>query len=150
MEQWTRGPGEFNPGLFLLLHNNKAALTGAAGKTILMNRPKLSTDNRNLQAHRPGYEPPVPDPWKDAKLHNSALRLDLRRLRRNLVGGQKVSVVNRLLDANAAVARSLDWLGGTGDPCATCAAGDDLAKLGQFDPLAGDAAPSHVALGVSQ
>jgi hypothetical protein len=53
------------------------------------------------------------DALRAALLHNFALRLDLRRVRRDLVGPQQIVAINRLLDANAAVARSLEWLNGT-------------------------------------
>ena len=50
------------------------------------------------------------DPLKAAQLHNAALRLDLRRVRRNLVSAQHTIAVNRLLDATDAFGRALDWL----------------------------------------
>jgi hypothetical protein len=52
------------------------------------------------------------DPLWAAQLHTAAQRLDLRRIRRDLVGSHKIATVDRLLDVNAAVARSLAWLNG--------------------------------------
>jgi hypothetical protein len=52
------------------------------------------------------------DPLRAAQLHNFALRLDLRRARRDLVGSQQVVAVNRLLDATDAFGRALQWLQG--------------------------------------
>jgi hypothetical protein len=51
------------------------------------------------------------DTLRAAQLHTAAQRLDLRRIRRELVGSHKIATVDRLLDVNSAVARSLDWLG---------------------------------------
>ena len=62
-----------------------------------------------------------------AQLHNSALRLDLRRLRRDLVGAREMAVINRLLDVNAAVARSLEWLNGKAE-----VPRDDFTELDQI------------------
>ena len=67
------------------------------------------------------------DPLRAAQLHNFALRLDLRRVRRDLVAPRKIAVVNRLLDVNAAVSRSLDWLNGRGD-----GTNEDLVTLEQL------------------
>ena len=76
-----------------------------------MNANSITTGNDVPQA-RTRYCPPREDPLKAAQLHNFALRLDLRRARRDLVGSHKIAAVNRLLDVNAAVARSLEWLTG--------------------------------------
>jgi len=55
------------------------------------------------------------DPLRAAQLHNFALRLDLRRARRDPVGSHKIATIDRLLHVNAAVARSLEWLNGKAD-----------------------------------
>jgi cob(I)alamin adenosyltransferase len=70
---------------------------------------------------------PREDPLKAAQLHNFALRLDLRRARRDLVGSHKIAAVDRLLDVNAAVARSLEWLNGKAE-----AVRDDFEALEHF------------------
>ena len=67
------------------------------------------------------------DLLRAAQLHNSALRLDLRRLRRDLVGAREMAIIDRLLDVNAAVARSLEWLNGKAEPMH-----DELAALEQL------------------
>ena|SRR5882672_12282001 len=67
------------------------------------------------------------DPLKAAQLHNLALRVDLRKARRELVGSHKIAAINRLLDVNAAVSRSLAWL--RGGPEAT---DDGLEECGQL------------------
>lgn len=67
------------------------------------------------------------DLLKAAQLHTAAQRLDLRRIRRDLVGSHKIATVDRLLDVNAAVARSLEWLNGKAeDPR------DDFTELEQL------------------
>jgi hypothetical protein len=70
----------------------------------------------------PGY------PLRAAQLHNFALRLDLRRLRRSLVGGGRIVAVDRLLAVDAAVACSLEWPSGKTETVP----GD----YGALDPLA--------------
>jgi hypothetical protein len=76
-----------------------------------VNANSITTGNAVPQV-RTRYCPPREDPLKAAQIHNFALRLDLRRARRDLVGSHKQAAVNRLLDVNAAVARSLEWLTG--------------------------------------
>jgi hypothetical protein len=71
-----------------------------------------TSENADRQAAHPRYCPPKPDPLRAAQLHTAAQRLDLRRVRRDLVGSHKIATVDRLLDVNAAVARSLAWLNG--------------------------------------
>lgn len=84
---------------------------------------------------------PREDLLKAAQLHNFALRLDLRRVRRELVGSHKTAAINRLLDVNAAVSRSLAWLRGGLDPM------DDLVEFGQ---LAIESGSMPDAVGVHQ
>lgn len=67
------------------------------------------------------------EPLRVAQLHNLALRLDLRRVRRDLVGSHRVATLDRLLDVNAAVARSLEWLNGKAE-----ATHDDFEAMEQF------------------
>ena len=77
-----------------------------------MNEPTVPHATTQCNPTRPRFCSSREDPLKAAKLHNFALRLDLRRARRDLVGSHKIAAVNRLLDVNAAVARSLEWLTG--------------------------------------
>ena len=76
-----------------------------------MNESHVTTRNNAQQAH-PRYSPPLQDPLKQAAIANGSLKINLRRLRRDLVGAHKLATVDRLLDVNAAVARSLAWLNG--------------------------------------
>jgi hypothetical protein len=102
-------------------------------------RTERITGNDNLQ--------PRP-PWEDlraAQLHNSALRLDLRRLRRDLSGSCEMAVINRLLDVNAAVARSLERLNGKAEPMH-----DELAALEQFAIDPGTLPGTAVSVGGTQ
>jgi hypothetical protein len=85
---------------------------------------------------------PREDPLKAAHLHNFALRIDLRRARRELVGSHKMAAVNRLLDVNAAVSRSLAWLRGGPD-----ATDDGVEEFGQ---LAIESGAMPDAVGVPQ
>jgi hypothetical protein len=81
-------------------------------------------------------------PLKSAQLHNFALRLDLRRARGELVGSHKTAAVNRLLDVNAAVSRSLAWLRGDLNGM------DDIAE--EFAQLAIELGATSDAVGVPQ
>jgi hypothetical protein len=94
------------------------------------------------QPQRPRYCPSQVDQLRAAKLHNSSLKLSLRQLRGDLSGPQKTAVINRLLDVNAAVARSLEWLNGKAE-----ATHDELAALEQ---LAMEPGTLPGAVGVSQ
>jgi hypothetical protein len=85
----------------------------------------LSSKPENV-SRQPRPQPPS-DPLRDAQLHNFALRLDLRRARRNVVGSRHLAAIDRLLDANAALSRSLDWLNGKAE-----AVSDDFEALAQF------------------
>ena len=106
-----------------------------------MNANSITTGNDVPQA-RTRYCPPREDPLKAAQIHNFSLRLDLRRARRDLVGSHKIAAVNRLLDVNAAVARSLEWLNGKAG-----AAGEEFLGLEQLAIEPGAVAD---AVGVSQ
>jgi len=77
-----------------------------------MNASDSSTSNRNPQTYP---SPAREDPLREAVIANASLKLHLRRLRCNLVGAQKIGVINRLLDVNAAVALALEWLSGKAD-----------------------------------
>jgi hypothetical protein len=105
-----------------------------------------TSENADRQAAYPRHCPPRPDPLRAAQLHNFALRLDLRRLRRDLAGPRQLATTNRLLDVTDAIGRALSWLSATGQPGTTCAAGDQLAELGQLVPLAMDAAAAPEAV----
>jgi hypothetical protein len=83
--------------------NSKAACQGGQNGKQSVNTLSCNAENATRQAA-------VQDPLRAAQLHNFALRLDLRRVRRNLVGAQHVVVVNRLLDATAAFGRALEWM----------------------------------------
>jgi hypothetical protein len=72
----------------------------------------ITLENTSRQANKPRYSPPLQDPLKQAAIANGSLKINLRRLRRDLVGAHKLATVDRLLDVNAAVARSLVWLNG--------------------------------------
>jgi hypothetical protein len=109
-----------------------------------------TSENADRQAACPRYCPPGTDPLRDAVVANASLKLHLRRFRRDLVGPRQLATTNRLLDASDAIGRALSWLGATGAPCATSVADDELAELGQLDPLAMDAAAKPEAVGVSQ
>jgi hypothetical protein len=84
-----------------------------------VNANSITTGNDVPQA-RTRYCPPREDPLKAAQIHNVALRLDLQRARRDLVGSHKLVAISRLLDVNAAVARSLEWLNGKADATDDC------------------------------
>jgi hypothetical protein len=92
-----------------------------------MNEPNVPHATTTCNPTNPSYSPPGRDPLRAAQLHNFAQRLDLRRARRDLVGSRKIATVDRLLDVNAAVARSLDWLNGKAE-----ATRDGFAALEQF------------------
>jgi hypothetical protein len=79
--------------------------------------------------------PPRESPLKAAQLHTAAQRLDLRRVRRDLVGSHKIATVDRLLDVNAAVSRSLERLNGKAEAVA-----DDFEALDQLPIEPGDVA----------
>lgn len=91
-----------------------------------MNATINTSENADRQAAYPHYCPPRPDPLRAAQLHTAAQRLDLRRARRDLVGSHKIATVDRLLDVNAAVSRSLEWLNSKAE-----AVPDDFAAPGQ-------------------
>jgi hypothetical protein len=92
-----------------------------------MNEPTVPHATTQCNSTRPRFCPSRQDPLKAAQTHNFALRLDLRRARRDLVGSHKQAAVNRLLHVNAAVSRSLAWLRGGPD-----AIDDGLEEFGQL------------------
>jgi hypothetical protein len=100
-----------------------------------VNANSTTTGNDVPQA-RSRYCPPREDPLKAARIHNFSLRLDLRRARRDLVGSHKIAAVNRLLDVNAAVARSLEWL--TGKAGVTHEEFVELEQLAMAEPAMPD------------
>jgi hypothetical protein len=92
-----------------------------------MNEPNVPHTTITCNPIRQSCCPPRENPLRAAQLHNFAQRLDLRRVRRNLVGAQRVVAVDRLLDVNAAVSRSLEWLNGKAE-----AVPDDFEALDQL------------------
>ena len=106
-----------------------------------MNATQSTPENAARQPHQ-SYSPQREDPLRGAMIANASLKLHLRRLRADLTGPHKVGAVNRLLDVNAAVARSLEWL--TGKAGATH---DEFVGLEQ---LAMESQAMPDAVGVSQ
>jgi len=92
-----------------------------------MNEPKVSHATVTCNSTRSRYCPPREDPLKAAQLHNFALRLDLRRARRDIVGSHRMAAVNRLLDTTDAFGRALEWLRGGSN-----ATHGDFAELEQL------------------
>ena len=87
-----------------------------------MNESKSSTRNYVPQP----YCPPRRDPLKESLIAVASLRLHLRRHRRE-AGPHQLVVINRLLDASDAFARSIERLRGA---AVTTSCG--LAELEQF------------------
>jgi hypothetical protein len=135
----------------ILIPNGNAALSGGGenGKQAV-NALSCNSEDATRQLPPKPYSPPPQDPLKQAAIANGSLKINLRRLRRDLVGPRQLATTNRLLDATDAIGRALSWLGAIGDPCATCAADDELAELGHPGPLTVDAAATSEAVGVSQ
>jgi hypothetical protein len=92
-----------------------------------MNEPNVPHTTITCNPIRESPCPPRENPLRAAQLHTAAQRLDLRRIRRDLVGSQKIATVDRLLDVNAAVSRSLEWLNGKAE-----ATHDDFEALEQL------------------
>jgi hypothetical protein len=95
-----------------VIPNGKAALPGGQNGKQSLNTFTCNSANATRQPHQPRYSPPLRDPLKQAAIANGSLKINLRRLRRDLVGAHKIATVDRLLDVNAAVSRSLEWLNG--------------------------------------
>jgi hypothetical protein len=92
-----------------------------------MNEPNVPHTTITCNSIRQSYCPPPENPLRAAQLHTAAQRIDLRRLRRDLFGSHKIATVDRLLDVNAAVARSLEWLNGKAE-----VPRDDFTELEQL------------------
>lgn len=87
----------------------------------------ITSENAARQPHQPRYLRRREDPLHGAMIAAASMKLHLRRLRRDLVGSHRLATVDRLLDANAAVARSLEWLNGKAE-----ATRHDFEPLEQF------------------
>jgi hypothetical protein len=96
-----------------------------------------TSENAGRQAPHPRYCRARPDPLRAAQLHNFALRLDLRRVRSDLVGPQQIVAVNRLLDATDAFGRALQWL--RGGPVAADDGLEELERLAMESGVVPDA-----------